>query len=196
VRAMVLVRPGTLLVMRERPKPSPGPGEILIEIEACGVCRTDLHVVDGELPDPKLPIVPGHEIVGRVLHRGRPRRQGAFIRPIFRAFPTASRERSGNRATAGRNRSLSRHDVGWRNALSLVAPYVRTVDDSVCSSVTSSTVPPPLTRSVGTFARKPLWWPRAISVVESPRRHQACKDSLQSNDSDLHVHIPCGPFHG
>jgi propanol-preferring alcohol dehydrogenase len=67
---MVLDRPGTSLVMHERPLPSPGPGEILIEIEACGVCRTDLHVVDGELPDPKLPIVPGHEIVGRVLAHG------------------------------------------------------------------------------------------------------------------------------
>ena len=70
MRAMVLDRPGTPLVMRERPLPSPGPGEILIEIEACGVCRTDLHVVDGELPDPKLPIVPGHEIVGRVAAHG------------------------------------------------------------------------------------------------------------------------------
>ena len=52
--------------MEERPDPAPGPGQIRIRIEACGVCRTDLHVVDGELPDPKLPIVPGHEIVGRV----------------------------------------------------------------------------------------------------------------------------------
>jgi alcohol dehydrogenase, propanol-preferring len=56
--------------MREWPLPSPGSGEILIQIEACGVCRTDLHVVDGELSDPKLPIVPGHEIVGRVLAHG------------------------------------------------------------------------------------------------------------------------------
>jgi len=63
---MVLDRPGTALVLRERPIPQPEPGEVLIEIEACGVCRTDLHVVDGELPHPKLPIVPGHEIVGRV----------------------------------------------------------------------------------------------------------------------------------
>jgi propanol-preferring alcohol dehydrogenase len=70
VHAMILDRPGTPLVMRERPPPSPGAGEILIEIEACGVCRTDLHVVDGELPDPKLPIVPGHEIVGRILAHG------------------------------------------------------------------------------------------------------------------------------
>ena len=52
--------------MEERPEPMPGPGEIRVRVEACGVCRTDLHVVDGELPDPKLPIVPGHEIVGRV----------------------------------------------------------------------------------------------------------------------------------
>jgi alcohol dehydrogenase, propanol-preferring len=70
VRAMVLDRPGRPLAMRERPGPSPGPGEILIEIEACGVCRTDLHVVDGELPDPKLPVVPGHEIIGRVAAHG------------------------------------------------------------------------------------------------------------------------------
>jgi len=70
MQAMVLERPKTALKMRERPVPSPGPGEVLIEIGACGVCRTDLHVVDGELPDPKLPIVPGHEIVGRVATLG------------------------------------------------------------------------------------------------------------------------------
>ncbi|WP_137046769.1 zinc-dependent alcohol dehydrogenase family protein [Pseudolabrys sp. FHR47] len=66
MRAMVLERPGTPLKMRESPQPAPGAGELLIAIKACGVCRTDLHVVDGDLPQPKLPIVPGHEIVGRV----------------------------------------------------------------------------------------------------------------------------------
>ncbi len=70
MRAMVLRRPGERLAMEERPDPKPGPGQILIRIEACGVCRTDLHVVDGELPNPKLPIVPGHEIVGRVAAAG------------------------------------------------------------------------------------------------------------------------------
>jgi propanol-preferring alcohol dehydrogenase len=70
MRAMVLERPGSPLVLRERPVPTPGAGEILVEIAACGVCRTDLHLVDGELPDPKLPIVPGHEIVGRVAALG------------------------------------------------------------------------------------------------------------------------------
>ena len=66
MRAMVLHRAHERLVMEERPEPSPGPGQIRVRVEACGVCRTDLHVVDGELPNPKLPIVPGHEIVGRV----------------------------------------------------------------------------------------------------------------------------------
>ena len=66
MRAMILDRPGTPLTLRERPVPQPGEGEILIEVAACGVCHTDLHLVDGELPEPKLPIVPGHEIVGRV----------------------------------------------------------------------------------------------------------------------------------
>ena len=66
MRAMVLDRPRTALALRERPIPAPAAGEILVKVAACGVCRTDLHIVDGELPDPKLPIVPGHEIVGRV----------------------------------------------------------------------------------------------------------------------------------
>jgi propanol-preferring alcohol dehydrogenase len=70
MRAMVLDKPGTPLVMRERAMPQPAAGEILVEVAACGVCRTDLHVVDGELSEPKLPIVPGHEIVGQVAQLG------------------------------------------------------------------------------------------------------------------------------
>ena len=70
MRAMVLERPRAPLLMRERPTPAPVAGDILVEIAACGVCRTDLHVVDGELPNPKLPLVPGHEIVGRVAALG------------------------------------------------------------------------------------------------------------------------------
>lgn len=66
MRAMVLDRPRTALVLRERPIPAPAAGELLIAVKACGVCRTDLHVVDGDLEHPKLPIVPGHEIVGRI----------------------------------------------------------------------------------------------------------------------------------
>jgi propanol-preferring alcohol dehydrogenase len=66
MKAMVLRRPNTTLIMEERPLPTPGAGEVRLKVEACGVCRTDLHVVDGELTQPKLPIIPGHEIVGRV----------------------------------------------------------------------------------------------------------------------------------
>ena len=63
---MVLNRIGTALEWTELPNPLPGPGEIRVKVAACGVCRTDLHVVDGELPNPVVPIIPGHEIVGRI----------------------------------------------------------------------------------------------------------------------------------
>jgi propanol-preferring alcohol dehydrogenase len=66
VKALVLARPGEPLRLQERPLPSPGPGEVRLRVLACGVCRTDLHVVDGELPDLGRPVVPGHQIVGVV----------------------------------------------------------------------------------------------------------------------------------
>lgn len=66
MKAMVLHRPGEALKLEERPYPVAGPGEIVVRVEACAVCRTDLHVVDGDLTEPKLPLVPGHEIVGIV----------------------------------------------------------------------------------------------------------------------------------
>lgn len=66
MRAMVLKAIGTPLILEERLIPVPGPGEVLLRVSACAVCRTDLHIVDGELPDIQVPIVPGHEIVGRV----------------------------------------------------------------------------------------------------------------------------------
>ena len=71
MRAMVLTRPAARTVEREsRPIPVPGPGQLLIRVRACGVCRTDLHVVDGELPHPSIPIIPGHEIIGHVESAG------------------------------------------------------------------------------------------------------------------------------
>jgi propanol-preferring alcohol dehydrogenase len=66
MRAMVLEAPGRPLVERELPRPEPGPGQVLVAVRACGVCRTDLHIADGELERPKLPLVLGHQIVGRV----------------------------------------------------------------------------------------------------------------------------------
>ncbi|HEV8520541.1 MAG TPA: zinc-dependent alcohol dehydrogenase family protein [Burkholderiales bacterium] len=70
MRAMVLKRPHDGLVLTEMSLPQPSPQQILIRVLACGVCRTDLHVVDGELTEGKLPIIPGHEIVGRVTATG------------------------------------------------------------------------------------------------------------------------------
>jgi alcohol dehydrogenase, propanol-preferring len=66
MRAMVLERAKQPLQLREVPKPKPARGQLFVRIAACAVCRTDLHVVDGELPDPKLPLIPGHQIVGYV----------------------------------------------------------------------------------------------------------------------------------
>ncbi|MDE3077895.1 MAG: zinc-dependent alcohol dehydrogenase family protein [Chloroflexota bacterium] len=68
--AMVLDAPGQALRAAQLPLPEPKPGEVLLRVYACGVCRTDLHVLDGELPDPRLPLIPGHQIVGQVVELG------------------------------------------------------------------------------------------------------------------------------
>lgn len=68
---MVLERAGQPLQNRRVPRPEPGPGQVLVRVLSCAVCRTDLHVVDGELPEPRRPLIPGHEIVGEVLAWGR-----------------------------------------------------------------------------------------------------------------------------
>ena len=70
MRAQVLTAAGRPLAPTELPVPRPGPQQVLIAVRACAVCRTDLHVVDGELPDPKLPLVPGHEIIGTIVEKG------------------------------------------------------------------------------------------------------------------------------
>ena len=63
---MVLERVGSPLREAVDPDPEPGPRQVLARVRACGICRTDLHVVDGELPEPKLPLVPGHQVVAVV----------------------------------------------------------------------------------------------------------------------------------
>ncbi|MEW5743443.1 MAG: zinc-dependent alcohol dehydrogenase family protein [Myxococcota bacterium] len=78
MRAMILHAPGRPLVLEQRPVPEPGPGQVLVQVRACAVCRTDLHVVDGELDRPRLPLIPGHEIVGTVV-RGEGHPPGARV---------------------------------------------------------------------------------------------------------------------
>jgi alcohol dehydrogenase, propanol-preferring len=107
MHAMVLEAPRQPLVMRERPVPDPGAGEILVEVKACGVCRTDLHVVDGELTHPKLPVVPGHEIVGRV----------AGIGAGVSGFTIAARV-----------------GVPWLGATCGVCPYCRAAAENLCDT--------------------------------------------------------------
>jgi alcohol dehydrogenase, propanol-preferring len=105
MQAMVLEAPGRALVFRERPDPEPGPGMVRIRVGACGVCRTDLHVVDGELPDILYPVIPGHEVVGRVDALG----------------PGVSSLRLGERV-----------GVPWLGATCGVCPYCREARENLC----------------------------------------------------------------
>ncbi|WP_306534145.1 zinc-dependent alcohol dehydrogenase family protein [Geobacter sp.] len=70
MRAMIFDGPARPLRLADVPVPEPGPGEVLLKVRACGICRTDLHIVDGELAEPKLPLIPGHQIVGSVVRVG------------------------------------------------------------------------------------------------------------------------------
>ena len=79
MRAMVLDEARTRLRQAELPDPEPGPGQVLLRVRACGVCRTDLHIVDGELAKPALPLVPGHQIVGEVVRGGTRFAPGARV---------------------------------------------------------------------------------------------------------------------
>src|SRR5947207_3444070 len=109
MRAMVLERPGQAesapLRLMEVEKPEPGKGEVLIQVEVCGVCRTDLHIVEGELPPHRQPIIPGHEVVGRVVECG----------------PGAGRFREGDRVGAA-----------WLFASCGVCPYCRRGSENLC----------------------------------------------------------------
>jgi alcohol dehydrogenase, propanol-preferring len=105
MHAMVLEAPGKALVFRERPDPEPGLGMVRIRVGACGVCRTDLHVVDGELPDIPYPIVPGHEVVGRVDALG----------------PGVTSLRQGERV-----------GVPWLGATCGICPYCREARENLC----------------------------------------------------------------
>jgi len=102
MRAMVLTAPRAPLREVELPDPEPGPGQALLRVLACGVCRTDLHVVDGELTRPKLPLVPGHEIVAEVV------------------------------ASAGRFSPGDRVGVPWLGRTCGVCPYCRAGRENLC----------------------------------------------------------------
>src|SRR6188508_361895 len=109
MRAMILPQPGPVagspLQLTDLPIPEPGSGELLIRVEVCGVCRTDLHVVEGELPPHRPGIVPGHEVVGRVERRG---------------------------SGTGRLQVGDRVGVAWLHAACGLCPYCRRGDENLC----------------------------------------------------------------
>lgn len=107
MRAMVLDAPRRPLRLADVPVPTPGAGQVLLRVRACGVCRTDLHVADGELPDPKLPLIPGHQIVGTV----------------ERAGPGATRFQPGRRV-----------GVPWLGATDGTCPYCRAGRENLCDN--------------------------------------------------------------
>ena len=116
MHAMVLKKLGAALEWTELADRQPGPGEIRVKVAACGVCRTDLHVIDGELPDPQVPIIPGHEIVGRIDAISCPElaQVGVMMRCRVRGKKTAFAFRSERRtrsclSDSGINSLLSRN---------------------------------------------------------------------------------------
>ncbi len=105
MRAMLLDAPRSPLRLAEIPVPQPGPGQVLLKVRACGVCHTDLHIVDGELTEPKLPLVLGHQIVGTVVGRG---------------------------AGAGRFRTGERVGVPWLGSTDGTCPACRRGQENLC----------------------------------------------------------------
>jgi propanol-preferring alcohol dehydrogenase len=79
VKSVRALAPGAPLELQTLPRPDPGPGQALIQVSACGVCRTDLHIADGELPQCRYPVTPGHEVVGRVIAGGERFRAGTRV---------------------------------------------------------------------------------------------------------------------
>ena len=109
MQAMVLPKPRATLVWTELPDQDPQPGEVRVRVSACGVCRTDLHVLDGELAAQRYPIIPGHEIVGRIDRLGAGSSRRAF--PLLRKPGVSPSE---CHARARIDASCHRHDEGDR----------------------------------------------------------------------------------
>jgi alcohol dehydrogenase, propanol-preferring len=121
MRAMVLDKPKRPVELRDVPKPKPGRGQLLVRVSTCAVCRTDLHVVDGELPDPKLPSILGHQIVGRVEEIGEIS-EGAQ-RPDSRGTKAAAAFAIGDRV-----------GIPWLGWTDGNCPYCRSGRENLCDN--------------------------------------------------------------
>ena len=124
---MILERPREPLRLSDLPEPEPGPGQVKIEVRACAVCRTDLHIVDGELIEPKLPLVPGHMIAGRVVSGGDRFEPGARVGVPWLGstdgtcrYCTSGRENVGiyvKSSDGGSGWASKTHAPGYKNAI-------------------------------------------------------------------------------
>jgi propanol-preferring alcohol dehydrogenase len=127
---MLLDAPGRPLRAANVPRPAPGPGQLLLQVHACGVCRTDLHIVDGELAEPKLPLVLGHEIVGTVVEIGPPTLAGHFASAGTAGGPAASRSAMPEAPVSVGDRV----GVPWLGWTCGACPFCRSGRENLCDS--------------------------------------------------------------
>jgi len=131
MRAMVLEQPGQPLELREVPVPRPGPGHLLLRVHACGVCRTDLHIVDGELTEPRLPLILGHQIVGEVVAVGDETSSGGGGSP-----PAAEADEEARRRDAAATGFVigARIGVPWLGGSCGVCEYCMHGAENLCNA--------------------------------------------------------------
>ncbi|HRW82086.1 MAG TPA: zinc-dependent alcohol dehydrogenase family protein [Methanothrix sp.] len=134
MRAMVLEEPRTPLREMTVPVPQPSPGQILIKVRACGVCRTDLHIVDGELTEPKLPLIPGHEIVGTVVAGGGNLEKGAGGDEGGGDEGVGDAGSEGEGRRTGRFRIGERVGVPWLGYADGTCSYCRRGKENLCDN--------------------------------------------------------------
>ena len=143
MRAMLFEAQRQPLRLADVPTPQPGAGQVLLKVGACAVCRTDLHVVDGELPDPKLPLILGHQIVGRVVQNGAGAERFALGQRVGVPWLGAT---DGTAATAGRAwktcvSTLSSPVIPWM-AATPNTPWPTSATASPCPKATLISRPP------------------------------------------------------
>ncbi len=140
MRAMVQEGPGQPLTLTDIPVPEPAPGQALIKVDTCAVCRTDLHVVDGELPAIPYPVIPGHQVVGNVL---RATAEGLTVGERVGAFPGwATPAVTASTASRSRKISATRHVSPAIPCLAATPNTWPSISATVCLYRRSLTAPP------------------------------------------------------
>src|SRR5438477_204069 len=178
---MVLHEQRTPLRLEDRPAPEPGPGQVLLRVRACAVCRTDLHIVDGELPRPKLPVIPGHQIVARVEQGGRQFADGErFARELGAVWAGGSDEKPPDELDA----ALIFAPVG-----ALVPVALRATSKGgtvVAGGIHMSDIP--------SFPYEMLWGERSVRSVANLTRRDGEEFLLLAGQTKLRVEVQRFPL--